>query len=109
MKDVMQVFALYDLVGGTTLSVNTSRNSATYIRENVPFLIKNYPLKDLELYRIGHVDMSTMEITSIPKEKVSWSDYKYPENKSEALAPLGSDVIEAVSAFEKKVEDIKNK
>lgn len=83
-----KLFAVYDNVAKCTLVIGNAKNHQTFIRSNVRVFASQYPLKDLDIYQIGSIDMETFEITTEPRKKIEWNDYNYPETKSEAVSPL---------------------
>lgn len=106
IKQVYGLYALFDSVSESVVGVHTALTGPMYIRENLRQIVATWPLKDVTLYHVGDVDMSTMIVTPVKPEIVPWSDYKFPETKSESLAPLGSDVASKVAAFEEHTADV---
>lgn len=101
---MLKLFGLYDKVRVEYRILGTSKNSGSFIRENLKYLIQQYPLPDLDLVCYGDFDSETGALSLYDKPQIcSWTDYKFPDTKAECLAPLGSDVTHAVQAFQEKV------
>lgn len=102
-----KILCVFDNVSQTYMLVSTSPTPASFIRENIKFLISSRPLKDLSLYELGSVDISTMEITlSEHPILVSWDSYQVPVSAGDSLSPLNlsQDVIEKIDSQTKQKE-----
>lgn len=92
--------AMYDKIRGMYCSFTFCENKALYIRNNVESAIaqcKN--LNDLTPTVLCEYDVNTGEI--IPhKEEFSFSEYKMPTTRADALAPLGVDFAHEALEFQ---------
>lgn len=102
-----KLFCLKDNISNDIIISSLNVNCAEFIRSTLPVIISNYPLKDLEIIESGIIETTTGEILTTSKTTHSWDEYKFPENKSENLAPLGADVNKIFQKFSEKTSDIK--
>lgn len=96
---MINLYGVFDNISKKYVCVGLAENHQSFIRSVVCGLVSQYPLKDLVVRKLFS-DVSTLA----PESSYNWSDYKMPETRAEALAPLGSDVVGAVDAFEKAVK-----
>lgn len=97
-----KLFIVFDKVKNLPLDVAMCPNHQTFIRESAITLCGRIPLKDLELREVATVlDNGCLSLYDSYIIR-NWNDYKFPETRAEALAPLGSDVASAVVEFESK-------
>lgn len=76
----MRLFYVYDNVMHSPVIFTEAPNAAAAVRLLLPQVIKNKPLRDLELRETSFsLDDYTL---------VDWNTYKFPENQAEALSPL---------------------
>lgn len=80
----MKIYIVYDKVANQPLMSIIAQSKAVAIRQIVPTLIQRFPLRDLILYETQD-SVSELIDTAI---KVNWDEYKYPETRADALAPL---------------------
>lgn len=101
--------AAYDTVRKQFCMFTFSNSVQEYIRntvENVIFSCKN--LNDVKLYKLCEYDVETGDITPC-KEEHSWSEYKMPMSKADALSPLGVDFAQEALEYEEFKRSRKNK
>lgn len=83
------VYAVYDKVSDTTLTVFNCDSDSVAVRQSVQIFVQQYPIKDLELRYIGILDSSSSQVHAIKPVIISWTLYQFPETRAESLAPLG--------------------
>ena len=84
-----KIYCIFDKVSQSVMTTTQAPNGATCVRENIRFLTQVRPLKDLELYEVGSLDIQSLSITPQEPVLVPWDCYKVPTSKAESLAPLG--------------------
>ena len=84
-----KVFAIFDNVTGSCMTISASPTPQSFVRENIKFITSVRPLRDLDFYEIGTINNQTLELVPY-SEKIlrSWDCYKVPMSKAESLAPL---------------------
>lgn len=95
------ILCVFDNVSNSYMLLSSSPTSASFIRENIKFLIASRPLKDLSLFELGKIDISTMEINLYSSPVlVSWDSYKVPLSAGDSLSPLNlsQDVVEKIDS-----------
>lgn len=102
-----KVLCVFDNVSNSYMLLSSSPTSASFIRENIKFLISSRPLKDLSLFELGEIDISTMKISLYPSPvPVSWDSYKVPLSAGDSLSPLNlsQDVVDKIDTQSVKEE-----
>lgn len=82
------MYCVRDIVADDAFVTFMAPTDGMAVRENLPALSRMKPVKDMELYRIGTFDSTTMEIKPEPKTAVSWDAYKFPEKQTETKATM---------------------
>lgn len=83
-------------------------SAPSVIRTYYPAMVNRKPLKDIEIYELGEIEDISINLYKKPV-KHDWSEYKFPETRAEALAPLGLSPAEVQQIFDKKTADVKDK
>lgn len=77
----VSLYCVYDRVASRTVCTFQAENDGLAVRDNAPSLAKVCPIGDLELYRVGKIDVASRNIILDPSWcLVSWDSYKFPEN-----------------------------
>lgn len=73
-----KLYGVYDKVKEKIISVGMADTDNEFIRETIPYMTKLYPIKDLELKRLGEIDKSgnilTTENTNINIKSYSFEE-----------------------------------
>lgn len=101
-----KLFCFYDNVAKSPITFASSPNCPTLIRQYLQYIASSKPLKDITIYEVAEIE--GFEVKPISPVVHSWDEYKFPENKAEALAPLGASVTEIEKAFAEKTADVKD-
>lgn len=89
------LFNVYDKVAKQVCYVLSGVSSEQVIRANLKILLATFPLKDLELWKVGFFyDSDFTNIVPLKAEKISWDLYKFPVDKSENFRPLGDEFVQ---------------
>lgn len=83
-------------------------SAPSLIRTYYPAFANRKPIRDIEIYELGTIDDLKIDLYDTPILH-EWSEYKFPENKAEALAPLGLNPSEVEKVFNNKNSEIINK
>lgn len=83
-----KLFCIFDKVSKSYMTVTSSPTAESCVRENIKFLVQTRPLRDLELYELGSIDVQTMECTFVEPVLIPWDCYNAPLSPAESLAPL---------------------
>lgn len=104
-KDLL--FGFYDKIRNTMDILAVDRSASALIRTYYPSIVNRTPLKDLDIYELGEIDGLEVKLHKKPILH-SWSEYKFPETKADALAPLGLNPSEVAQIFNEKEKDVIN-
>lgn len=89
------LYQVYDKVAKQVCYVLSGVNSEQVIRANLKILLATFPLKDLELWKVGfYYDSDFTTIVPIKPEKISWNLYEFPVDKAENFRPLGDEFVQ---------------
>lgn len=100
------LYGFYDVVSDDYVCFAIANSPSNLVRTYYPAFANRTPLKDIKIYELGFCDSD--KITwKVPKKEHSWDCYKFPENKAEALAPLGLKPSEVEEIFNEKTKDVK--
>lgn len=86
------IYSLFDKVGKTTLVIGFGSNDAEFVRKNLAWVIKTYPLRDIEVRKYDltfNDDTSQFTLCSSDYVVVDWNCYQFPSNSSENLKSVG--------------------
>lgn len=87
----MRVFVIKDKACGKvvdTMGAHIFFSAPQAVRSILPFAVKQYPLRDLELLEVGKIELDNGVVYSQTPEVIDWNVYKFPENKAESFSPL---------------------
>lgn len=110
------LYAVFDKISGVLYEFTVQPNDTLAVRSVL--LTLRVPLKDSKLICLGAVksnfdtndeelDLSQLDFDWNERPRVvSWNCYKFPENVSDALAPLGLSPDEVRNLANKKIRDI---
>lgn len=88
------LYNVYDKVAKQVCYVLSGVSSEQVIRANLKILLATFPLKDLELWKVGFFyDSDFTNIVPLKAEKISWDLYKFPVDKAENFRPLGEEFV----------------
>lgn len=98
MKVVEKLYCVLDHVSGELREFTVATSDGLAVRRILMTL--RVPIKDNTVFCLGeiernfaedcrHVDSSCISTRLDEFRQVSWSSYRFPEDKAEALAPLG--------------------
>lgn len=86
------IYSLFDKVGKTTLVIGLGSNDAEFVRKNLAWVIKSYPLRDIEVRKYDltfNDDSSKFTLGSSDFVVVDWNCYQFPSNSTENLNSVG--------------------
>lgn len=119
MTNFYRVYGVYDKVAGIFGMFFHSKTDGLACRTALSTL--RFPIRDTELYCLGDysVKVDDLKSTSISFDNcsfewyseprlVSWDSYKFPEDTSEALAPLNLSADEIAEISRRKIDAIVN-
>lgn len=87
----MRIFVVKDKASNKvvdTMGAHIFFSAPQAVRTILPFAVKQYPLRDLELYEVAKIDLDTALVKTKSPELIDWNVYKFPENKAESFSPL---------------------
>ena len=85
----MKIYALYDNVAEDYIEeLILAKNEKMAVRGTLMNVVKNFNLNDIELQEIGEWNKKEKTLLTLQPKKIAWTEYKFPETKAEALAPL---------------------
>lgn len=94
------ICCMFDKTTNQHVALSIVNTKAEYIRSNVESAIMAYKnLNDLQPKVIGSYNVETGVINPL-NEEFSFSEYKMPATKADALAPLGVDFSKEALEFE---------
>ena len=89
------LYHVYDKVAKQVCYVLSGANSEQVIRANLKILLATFPLKDLELWKVGFFyDSDFTTIVPLKAELISWDLYNFPVDKAENFRPLGDEFVQ---------------
>ena len=89
------LYHVYDKVAQQVCYVLSGANSEQVIRANLKILLATFPLKDLELWKVGFFyDSDFKNIVPLKAEFISWNLYQFPVDKAENFRPLGDEFVQ---------------
>lgn len=87
---VFKVYTVVDEIAGNTVALFYAPNNGLAIRQNLPYLAKAFPVKDLKLYCVGEFDEVKMVLTGHAPELVDWEEYKFPVSEASSAQSASS-------------------
>lgn len=109
MPEKLLICVLYDKISNQHVALSLVNSKAEYIRSSVESAISQYKnLNDLTPKVIGEYDMKCGVITPMCEE-FSFSEYKMPATKADALAPLGVEFAKDALEFQQWREEKQKK
>lgn len=107
MSLTKNIYACYDSVDDDYKYFGYFDSHRSYIRANVIHILSSGGiLRDLTVCKVGEIDFKTGKVKNCPNVKYSWADYKMPENRADALSPLGFSPEELEQAYHKANEEL---
>ena len=99
-----KLYCIFDLVGDEAIVFGNGLNDSDFVRKNLAWIMKSYPLRDIEIRYTGFkVDMSSGTVTIDDIDEmhvVPWSAYEFPKNRVENLTSVGLEVPETIAKQE---------
>lgn len=93
IKEVnMNIYASVDKVSGKVHDYFLGETDEDAIRTSMYVFRNMYPLKDIDIVKVGKANMNNPAIESTEKVKISWAIYRLPETKAENFKAVGIDV-----------------
>lgn len=83
------IYSVFDTVAKMYVGTFTATSDAVMIRSCLPSILVDYPLRDIEIYRIGRIDFVTANIESVKHKLVNLDSYKFPHFR---LSSKGEDL-----------------
>lgn len=83
------LYLIYDKVKEAYIFSTLASTDAEAIRDLTKLFVSTIPLKDLDVFKIDYHDDDS--------KLVPWDTYAFPENKAQALEPLGSNIQQIVN------------
>lgn len=99
-----KLYSVWDQVAQRRILWFTAPNDGVAVRQALPAL--RVPLRDCVLHCHGYCAVNGTPAGLRRCEEVDWSSYKFPETKSEALAPLKLSA-EEISSMESEDKESK--
>lgn len=100
------LYGFYDVVSEEYAVFAISNSASNLVRTYYPAFANRTPLKDIAIFELGEVNSDVISLYK-HKKQFTWDCYKFPENKAEALAPLGLKPSDVEAIFNEKTKDIK--
>lgn len=88
----MNIYASVDKVSGKVHDYFLGETDEDAIRTAMYVFRNMYPLKDIDIVRVGKADMKKPAIESTEAKKIEWAIYRLPETKAENFEAVGIDV-----------------
>lgn len=98
------MYTVFDTVGKRFHGTFYHTTDEDMVRITLPTILMDYPLRDIEIYKIGIFNDVTGKITSIPHKKINTKCYTFPHSR---LSSIGDDV--SLEEIEKLAQDTKAK
>lgn len=102
------LFGFYDKISDEIDVFAVSNSCANLIRTYYPAFANRKPLKDIDILELGTIDGKEISLHKKPVIH-NWTEYKFPETKADALAPLGLKPDEVEEIFKEKTKDVQSK
>lgn len=99
---VNNVYTVYDKVGKRYIGLFYASSDEAVIRQSLPSILMDFPLRDINIVCIGQFDELRGEIVSSAPKYVDVSCYTFPHSR---LSSVGDDLdVNEVDDFMKKVK-----
>lgn len=99
---VNNVYTVYDKVGKRYIGLFYAPSDEAVIRQSLPSILMDFPLRDINVVCIGQFDELRGEIVSSAPKYVNVSCYTFPHSR---LSSVGDDLdVNEVDDFMKKVK-----
>lgn len=111
----MRIYALYDKVAKRYISTTMAETDDMFVRTSITAILMDYPLKDVECYCVGLIDVDSGIIKPCIPRLVSWDCYKFPISQAQQDKFMSLDDIEKFAQNKKheflqknkdKIEDV---
>lgn len=115
MELKFNLYALYDKVSDTVVDTFIAQSDGVAVRNTL--LTLRVPIRDSEIFQIGTMSRfvqndklsidfeSSTDFEFVKPRYVSWESYRFPENVSEAVAPLGCTPDEVREITKNKIKE----
>lgn len=107
-KDVssytLGIYTCFDKVSKKYRGLFYHYTDAEMIKISLPTILYDYPLRDIEIYKIGKFNEDTSEIISLKPKLISTASYTFPHSR---LSCVGDDL--SLEEIDKSLKEEKNK
>ena len=97
----MKIYGLYDKISEKYQSITLCESAQMFVRSCLATILMDYPLKDIEFYCLGQIDLDLGIIKPCAPKLEDWECYKFPETRAEKLKFLSIEQIEQIAKQKK--------
>lgn len=104
----MNIYGAKDVISDRFFTVFVAETDGAAIRNNCPNFWAVLPKKDVELYRLGTIDMSNgVILTTQQGTKVDMDSYQFPEQKAENLSSSRDSDLRAAVQMASSIDTVR--